>query len=172
MEWARATDPKAKYCMIITGFRKGARPSQDRWIASYTDPVTQQKETYEMKYAAVKFYKSSGSRSQADQTAVPYGTNSQADQTAVPYGIDFQANQIAVPYGVNSSADQIAMPFGINSQDSYSPRVDVVPTQLDQLHTALGSTGYSHVDATGPKEGGDVHQPKGPTLHQTVTSTA
>ena len=52
--WARATNQNALYSMEITGFKQGSKRSQDRWIASYTDPQTCEITTYPMNYDAVR----------------------------------------------------------------------------------------------------------------------
>jgi len=57
VDWARATNPKAMYRMVITGFKKGPKPSRDRWIATYTDPHLHTVDHYDMRYEAVHFYK-------------------------------------------------------------------------------------------------------------------
>ena len=43
--------------MLITGFKKGPKPSRDRWIATYTDPHLHTVDHYDMRYEAVQFYK-------------------------------------------------------------------------------------------------------------------
>ena len=57
VEWARSTNPKAIYRMMITGFKKGLKPPRDRWIATYTDPHLHTVDHYDMRYEAVQFYK-------------------------------------------------------------------------------------------------------------------
>jgi len=188
VDWARATNINATYRMSISGFKKGARPSQDRWIASYIDPSTQVVDTYEMKYEAVKFYgiqsqsqqpscetKSAGIHSQSDHN-VKLPTNfveihSQSDRpdcAANLFGIYPQPNCNAEPSGIHSLTEQ-SQPSRRDNLSGFhiQPNVRGQEPGLHEnnnMHIVSGSTSTAVQNFS---EAGDAHQPTNSMLRPT-----